>query len=77
MMKRSKLLKLITERDYSTDTIMRTGEILRGLTDSMKEERAGQMLTLLQESKTEQEFKQRIKHLNCRLPGDPFFFDMV
>lgn len=60
---RSKLLKTITQRDFSTDTIMKTGAILRGLTDCMKEEKAGQILTMLQESKTEQEFISKLEAL--------------
>ncbi len=61
MSNRSDLLKAISEKNVSRSTLLKTGEILRGLTDQQKEIKAGQMLTMLNESKTEKEFLSKME----------------
>ncbi len=61
MSNRSDLLKAISKKNVSRSTLLKTGEILRGLTDQQKEIKAGQMLTMLNESKTEKEFLSKME----------------
>ncbi len=61
MSNRSDLLKAISEKNVSRSTLLKTGEILRGMTDQQKEIKAGQMLTMLNESKTEKEFLSKME----------------
>ncbi len=63
MIKRARLLKEFSVRKLSASTQMKASEKFLDMTDQQKEERASQMLTLLKESRTEQEFISKIEKL--------------
>lgn len=61
MSKRGELLRMFSEKRITGNTRVKASEKLANMTDKQKEEKAGQMLTLLQESKTEQEFISKME----------------
>ena len=63
MEKRGRLLKVFSEKGFSMNTRKRVSETMRNMTDKQKEERAGQILTILQNSKDEQSFLLDIERL--------------
>ena len=56
MSTRGQLLRAFLDRDLSKNTQLQISATLRNMTDQQKEERAGQILTILQNSKDEQSF---------------------
>ena len=63
MSKRGELLKTLLVREISFPTLQRASEKLRGMTDKQKEEKAGQILTMLNNSKDEEAFISELKKL--------------
>ncbi len=61
MSNRGKLLKMFSTKELSMNTQIKASATFRGMTDLQKEERAGRMLTMLQDSKTEQEFISKME----------------
>ena len=61
---RDNLLKMLMEKNLSQKTHLLCSGKLKGLSDNIKEDTAGQMLAMLQESKTEQEFLSKLKLLD-------------
>lgn len=60
---RDSLLRALMNRNISQGTHLICSGKLKGKTDRIKEEKSAQMLTALQESKTEQEFILRLEKL--------------
>ena len=61
MSKCGELLKILSEKKISGNTRVLCSDPLRGMTDKQKEETADRILTILNESKDEQEFITNLK----------------
>ena len=61
MSKRGELLKDLSVRKFSLNMIEEVSNKYRGMTDSMKEEKSEQMLTMLNNSKDEQDFISKLE----------------
>lgn len=57
---RTKLLKELIQRDLSENAIMKITELLEGLTEQQKEEKAKQILAIMASLKTEEEILPKI-----------------
>lgn len=50
------VLKIFSEREYSGSTRVRASEVCQGLPTPEREEKAGQILSILKKAKSEEEF---------------------
>ena len=64
MSKRGELLKKFSEKGLSASTMLLCSGAMKNMTDKSKEESAGRILTILNESRDEQTFIESLRSAN-------------